>query len=92
MLWGRVGIRLVTYSDLPLPSTHCGGQYEVDDGKGTWFGKRSESDTRRITAETLYDLEVDPRKIGWGIPPRSTMRARPVQVPGRQVRLLAHAR
>jgi hypothetical protein len=33
-----------------------------------WFGKRRESDLRRISARVLYDFEVECREQGWGDP------------------------
>ncbi len=34
----------------------------------SFFPKRSDSQTRRLRAEVLYDLEVELREIGWGDP------------------------
>ena len=34
-----------------------------------WFPKRSETEMRRVTAETLYDLEMECRRQGWGTDP-----------------------
>jgi hypothetical protein len=33
-----------------------------------WFGKRSETEQKRVDARLLYDLEVEFRKVGWGDP------------------------
>ncbi len=35
----------------------------------SWFPKRSETEMRRITAETLYDLETECCRQGWGADP-----------------------
>ncbi len=35
----------------------------------SWCPKRSETQMRRITAETLYDLEMECRRQGWGADP-----------------------
>jgi hypothetical protein len=35
----------------------------------SWFPKRPETEMRRITAETLYDLEMECRRQGWGANP-----------------------
>ena len=34
-----------------------------------WFPKRPEAELRRLTAETLYDLEMECRRQGWGAVP-----------------------
>jgi hypothetical protein len=39
----------------------------MDDN--SWFPKRSETEMRRITAETLYNLEMECRRQGWGADP-----------------------
>jgi hypothetical protein len=36
---------------------------------GSWLPKRSETEMRRVTAETLYDLEMECRRQGWGADP-----------------------
>jgi hypothetical protein len=36
---------------------------------GPWFPKRSETEMRRVTAETLYELEMECRRQGWGADP-----------------------
>jgi hypothetical protein len=36
----------------------------MDDS--SWFPKHSETEMRRVTAETFYDLEVECRRQGWG--------------------------
>ena len=36
---------------------------------GSWFPTRSEAELRRVTAETLYDLETECRRQGWGVDP-----------------------
>ena len=36
---------------------------------GCWFPNRSETAMRRITVETLYDLEMELRRQGWGADP-----------------------
>ena len=33
-----------------------------------WFGKRSETEKRRMHARLLYDFEVECRRQGWGDP------------------------
>jgi hypothetical protein len=33
------------------------------------FPKRSETEMRRVTTETLYDLEMECRRQGWGADP-----------------------
>lgn len=33
-----------------------------------WLPRRSESETRRITARTFYDFETECRRQGWGDP------------------------
>ena len=35
----------------------------------SWFPTRSEAELRRVTAETLYDLETECRRQGWGVDP-----------------------
>jgi hypothetical protein len=35
----------------------------------SWFSKRSETEMRRVTAETLFDLEMECRRQGWGADP-----------------------
>jgi hypothetical protein len=35
----------------------------------SWFPKHSETEMRRVTAETLYDLEMECRRQGWGADP-----------------------
>ena len=37
--------------------------------ESSWFPKRSETEMRRIAAETLYDLEMECRRQGWGADP-----------------------
>ena len=37
--------------------------------EGSWFPTRSEAEMRRVTAETLYDLETECRRQGWGADP-----------------------
>ncbi len=37
--------------------------------EGSWFPKHSETEKRRVTAETLYDLEMECRRQGWGVDP-----------------------
>ncbi len=36
---------------------------------GPWFPKHSETEMRRVTAETLYDLEMECWRQGWGADP-----------------------
>ncbi len=36
---------------------------------GSWFPKRSETEMRRVTAQTLYELEMECRRQGWGADP-----------------------
>ena len=35
----------------------------------SWFGNLPETEMRRVTAETLYDLEMECRRQGWGADP-----------------------
>ena len=37
--------------------------------EGSWFPTHSEAEMRRVTAETLYDLETECRRQGWGADP-----------------------
>jgi hypothetical protein len=39
----------------------------MDQNSG--FGNHSETEMRRVTAETLYDLEMEFRRQGWGADP-----------------------
>ena len=39
----------------------------MDDN--SWFPKHSETEMRRVTAQTLYDLEMECRRQGWGADP-----------------------
>jgi hypothetical protein len=36
---------------------------------GPWFPKHSETEMRRVTAETLYDLELECQSRDWGADP-----------------------
>ena len=36
---------------------------------GSWFPKRPETEMRRVTAETLFDLEMECRRQGWSADP-----------------------
>lgn len=40
----------------------------------SWFTKRSETEMRRVTANTLYDLEMECRRQGWGADPARAFR------------------
>ena len=53
-----------TLSCLP-PST--GDNSSMNES--SWFPSKSETKMRRVTAETLYDLEMECRRQGWGADP-----------------------
>jgi hypothetical protein len=41
----------------------------ADSSSSSWFPRPTETQMRRVTAQTLYEAEVEFRKQGWGADP-----------------------